>query len=144
MAAPDRARSILNRIVSAGIQVSVDDFGTGHSSLAHLRNLPTQEVKIDRSFVADLIVEPHDRMIVLAAIQLGHSLGLRTVAEGVETTAVHDALRELGCDHAQGYLLRTATARGGRDLAPRGRWAPGRLAIVTWHGAKATLPRAIS
>jgi diguanylate cyclase (GGDEF)-like protein len=104
MAAPDRARSILNRIVAAGIQVSIDDFGTGHSSLAHLRNLPVQEVKIDRSFVADMIVEPHDRMIVLAAIQLGHSLGLRTVAEGVETTAVHDALRELGCDQAQGYL----------------------------------------
>lgn len=104
MAAPDRARSILNRIVVAGIQVSIDDFGTGHSSLAHLKNLPAHEVKIDRSFVSDMTVSINDRMIVLAAIQLGHSLGLRIVAEGVETKAVHDALLEQGCDHAQGYL----------------------------------------
>lgn len=104
MAAPDRARSILNRIVVAGIQVSIDDFGTGHSSLAHLKNLPAHEVKIDRSFISDMTVSTHDRMIVLAAIQLGHSLGLRIVAEGVETKAVHDALVEQGCDQAQGYL----------------------------------------
>jgi EAL domain-containing protein (putative c-di-GMP-specific phosphodiesterase class I) len=104
MAAPDRAKSVLKRIVAAGIQVSIDDFGTGHSSLAYLRNLPVHEVKIDRSFVSDMTVSPHDRMIVLAAIQLGHSLGLRVVAEGVETSAVHETLRELECDEAQGYL----------------------------------------
>jgi diguanylate cyclase (GGDEF)-like protein len=104
MAAPDRAKSVLKRIVAAGVQVSIDDFGTGHSSLAYLRNLPVHEVKIDRSFVSDMTVSPHDRMIVLAAIQLGHSLGLRVVAEGVETSAVHETLRELECDEAQGYL----------------------------------------
>jgi EAL domain-containing protein (putative c-di-GMP-specific phosphodiesterase class I) len=104
MAAPDRARSILERIVAIGIRVSIDDFGTGHSSLAHLKNLPVHEVKIDRSFVADMTVSPHDRMIVLAAIQLGHSLGLQIVAEGVETREIHNSLKELGCDYAQGYL----------------------------------------
>jgi diguanylate cyclase (GGDEF)-like protein len=104
MAVPDRAEEALERIVAAGAQVSIDDFGTGHSSLAYLKNLPAQELKIDRSFVADMAVSSHDRMIVLAAIQLGHNLGLRIVAEGVETTAVHEALRRHGCDQAQGYL----------------------------------------
>lgn len=104
MAAPDRARAIITRIVAAGVRVSIDDFGTGHSSLSHLKNLPVHEVKIDRSFVTDMTVSPHDGMIVRAAIQLGHSLGLRIVAEGVETSDVNDALRELGCDYAQGYL----------------------------------------
>ncbi len=98
MAAPDRARAIIERIVAAGVRVSIDDFGTGHSSLSHLKNLPVHEVKIDRSFVSDMTTSPHDRMIVRAAIQLGHSLGLQIVAEGVETSEVNDALRELGCD----------------------------------------------
>jgi len=104
MASPDRAASVLKRLVTAGVQVSIDDFGTGHSSLGLLRSLPVQEVKIDKSFVADMTVSAHDRMIVLAAIQLGHSLGLRVVAEGVESPAVHDELRGQGCDQAQGFL----------------------------------------
>jgi diguanylate cyclase (GGDEF)-like protein len=104
MAAHDRARAVLKRLVAIGVRVSIDDFGTGHSSLAHLKNLPAHEVKIDRSFVTDMTVAPQNRMIVLAAIQLGHSLGLEIVAEGVETREVHNALRELGCDYAQGYL----------------------------------------
>jgi EAL domain-containing protein (putative c-di-GMP-specific phosphodiesterase class I) len=104
MAAPDQARSILERIVALGVRVSVDDFGTGHSSLAHLKNLPVHEVKIDRSFVSDMTTSPNDRRIVRAAIQLGHSLGLEIVAEGVETAEVDAALRELRCDFAQGFL----------------------------------------
>ena len=104
MAAPDRARSILKRIVASGVRVSIDDFGTGHSSLAHLKSLPVHEVKIDRSFVTDMAVSAHDRMIVQAAIQLGHSLGLEIVAEGVESSEAHKALQELGCNYAQGYL----------------------------------------
>jgi diguanylate cyclase (GGDEF)-like protein len=105
MAAPDRARRILERIVALGVQVAIDDFGTGHSSLAYLKNLPVHELKIDRSFVADMTASRHDRMIVLAAVQLGHSLGLRVVAEGVETEDVATALQELDCDFAQGYYF---------------------------------------
>ena len=104
MTVPDRARRILERIVALGVQVAIDDFGTGHSSLAYLKNLPVHELKIDQSFVADMTSSRHDRMIVLAAVQLGHSLGLRVVAEGVETEEVATALYELDCDLAQGYF----------------------------------------
>ena len=104
MGAPDRARKMLDRIVAIGVEVAIDDFGTGHSSLAYLKNLPVHELKIDRSFVTDVTVSQHDRMIVLAAVQLGHSLGLRVVAEGVETQEVDAVLRDLGCDQAQGYF----------------------------------------
>jgi EAL domain-containing protein (putative c-di-GMP-specific phosphodiesterase class I) len=104
MAAPDRARATLERIVALGVQVAIDDFGTGHSSLAYLKNLPVHELKIDKSFVSDMTGSQHDRMIVLAAIQLGHSLGLRVVAEGVESREIDIALRELECDFAQGYF----------------------------------------
>jgi diguanylate cyclase (GGDEF)-like protein len=104
MAVPDRARRILERIAALGVQVAIDDFGTGHSSLAYLKNLPVHELKIDKSFVADMTASQHDRMIVLAAVQLGHSLGLRVVAEGVETAEADIALRELDCDFAQGYF----------------------------------------
>jgi diguanylate cyclase (GGDEF)-like protein len=103
MAVPEQARRILDRIVALGVLVAIDDFGTGHSSLAYLKNLPVHELKIDRAFVADMTSTRHDRMIVLAAVQLGHSLGLRVVAEGVETEEIATALRALGCDFAQGY-----------------------------------------
>jgi diguanylate cyclase (GGDEF)-like protein len=104
MADPKRAQSVLDRIVSTGVRVSIDDFGTGHSSLAYLKHLPVHEVKIDRSFVTGMTLSPHDRLIVEATIQLGHNFGLGVVAEGVETLEIHDALRTLGCDRAQGYL----------------------------------------
>ena len=104
MAAPDRTRKILDRVVAIGVQVAIDDFGTGHSSLAYLKNLPAHELKIDRSFISDMTRSQHDRMIVLAAIQLAHSLGLRVVAEGVETKDADTLLRDLGCDVAQGYF----------------------------------------
>jgi len=103
MADPERARSILDDIAKAGIHISIDDFGTGHSSLAYLKDLPVDEVKIDRSFIADMSVSRNSRMIAKATIQLVHSLGLRVVAEGVEDAEVHSELRGLGCDYAQGY-----------------------------------------
>ncbi|MGH3066307.1 MAG: putative bifunctional diguanylate cyclase/phosphodiesterase [Gaiellaceae bacterium] len=103
MADPERARSILDDIAKAGIHISIDDFGTGHSSLAYLKDLPVDEVKIDRSFIADMSVSRNSRMIAKATIQLVHSLGLRVVAEGVEDPEVHSELRGLGCDYAQGY-----------------------------------------
>jgi EAL domain-containing protein (putative c-di-GMP-specific phosphodiesterase class I) len=104
MADPERARSILADIAGAGIRISIDDFGTGHSSLAYLKDLPVHEVKIDRSFIADMSVSRNNRMIAKATIQLVHSLGLQVVAEGVEDAEVHSELRGLGCDYAQGYF----------------------------------------
>ncbi len=104
IADPERGRSILDRIAATGVAISIDDFGTGHSSFAYLKQLPVTELKIDRSFVTGMAASPHDRVIVEAAIHLGHSFGLEVVAEGVETTETDEILRELRCDRAQGYL----------------------------------------
>ena len=104
MADPERAQSILAQIADAGVRVSIDDFGTGHSSLAYLKDLTVHEVKIDRSFIADMSVSRNSRMIAKATIQLVHSLGLQVVAEGVEDADVDSSLRGLGCDYAQGYF----------------------------------------
>ena len=88
-----------------GVRLAIDDFGTGHSSLGRLRELPVSTLKIDRSFVADL---PDDRgaaAIVVAIIQLAHSLGVQPLAEGIETQEQLDFLLEHGCELGQGYLL---------------------------------------
>jgi diguanylate cyclase (GGDEF)-like protein len=104
MADPERTHSVLERLAGIGFRLSVDDFGTGHSSLAYLKNLPVDEVKIDRSFISGMATSPQDRMIVRATIDLAHSLGLSVVAEGVETREVQALLRGFGCDAAQGFL----------------------------------------
>jgi diguanylate cyclase (GGDEF)-like protein len=104
MADPDRAQSTLERIAATGVRISIDDFGTGHSSLAYLKSLPATELKIDRSFVSSMTISRQDRLIVLATVKLAQSLGLRVVAEGVETEDIQNALRAIGCDCAQGYL----------------------------------------
>ena len=104
MGDPERAKAVLDHIVATGIRVAIDDFGTGHSSLAYLKDLPVHEVKIDRSFISGMAASPHDRLIVQATIQLAHSLGFQVVAEGVETAEVRNALREMGCDYAQGFF----------------------------------------
>jgi len=104
IADPERARSILDRIAATGAAISVDDFGTGHSSFAYLKDLPVGELKVDRGFVAGMAASSHDRAIVEASIHLAHSFGLEVVAEGVETTETHELLRRLGCDQGQGYL----------------------------------------
>ena len=105
MADPERSLPVLRELHSMGIQLSVDDFGTGYSSLAYLRRLPIDEIKIDRSFVQGMSTDLGDLAIVRAIIDLGHSLGLRVVAEGVEEEAARDALRTLRCDDLQGFLL---------------------------------------
>ncbi len=94
---------VLHRLSKLGIGLSVDDFGTGFSSLVNLRNLPVNELKIDRSFVADMMNKHDDDVIVRSTIDLAHNLGLVVVAEGVETPEILQRLADLGCDVAQGY-----------------------------------------
>ena len=105
MADRDRARSILTRLREGGIQISVDDFGTGYSSLSYLRELPIDELKLDRSFVSPMVDDARAAALVASTIGLAHSLGLRMVAEGVETEVAYRELRRLGCDLAQGYFM---------------------------------------
>jgi diguanylate cyclase len=98
-------RAAFERLRRAGLHVSIDDFGTGHSSLAALRRLPAAELKIDRAFVSDLASSEQARSIVAAVLKMAKTLGLRVVAEGVETEAQRDLLVEMGCDELQGYLF---------------------------------------
>ena len=103
MGDPARATDVLQRLHDLGVSLSIDDFGTGYTSMAHLRRLPIDELKIDRSFVIAMIENEHDAVLVRTAIDLGHNLGLTVVAEGVEQAAHVSALRALECDVAQGY-----------------------------------------
>lgn len=105
MADRDRARTILHRLRDLGVQISVDDFGTGYSSLAYLRELPIDELKLDRSFVFPMADDARAAALVVSTIGLAHSLGLRMVAEGVENAAALAELTRHGCDQAQGYHL---------------------------------------
>jgi diguanylate cyclase (GGDEF)-like protein len=105
MVDPDRAAQTLRRLRAMGVGVAVDDFGVGHTSLSYLKTLPLESLKIDRTFVTNLLEDDRDAAVTRAVIQLGHDLGLVVVAEGVETGAVRQRLRELGCDEVQGYLI---------------------------------------
>jgi diguanylate cyclase (GGDEF)-like protein len=102
---PERARDVLDLLRSMGIGLSIDDFGTGHASLAYLQRLPVAELKIDRGFVSGMIHSAGDEAIVRSTIDMAHHLGLRVVAEGVEDGPTLSRLRELGCDVAQGFHL---------------------------------------
>ena len=99
------AVATMHALRALGVKLSIDDFGTGHSSLAQLRSLPVDEIKIDKSFVKGLDVDPDDTVIVRSAIEIGHNMGLVVIAEGVEQLASLGILRALGCDMAQGYLF---------------------------------------
>jgi len=100
----ERSLAVVTALTALGLTVSIDDFGTGYSSLSYLRDLPVAELKLDRSFTADLLVEARTEAIVASTIDLAHRLGLRVVAEGVEHEATLARLAHLGCDESQGYL----------------------------------------
>lgn len=105
MVNPERSMEVLNRIHDMGVNFSIDDFGSGYSSLAYLKRLPVTEIKIDKLFVLDMITNESDRTIVNATIQLGHNLGLQVVAEGIEDQATFEMLKQMGCDLVQGYHI---------------------------------------
>lgn len=102
---PGRALEILTRLSEMGVRIAIDDFGTGYSSLAYLKRLPADEIKIDKSFVFGMATDENDATIVRSTIDLGHNLGLKVVAEGIEDQAAWNLLEEWGCDFAQGYFL---------------------------------------
>ena len=110
-----RCMEVLQRLHDLGVKLSIDDFGTGYSSMAYLRRLPVDELKIDRSFVLGMTTTAHDAVLVRTAIDLGHNLGLTVVAEGVEGAEHVSALRDLGCDIAQGYHF--ARPMGGEQMS---------------------------
>jgi diguanylate cyclase (GGDEF)-like protein len=105
MADSGRSNAVLDDLSAVGVGLSIDDFGTGFSSLSHLKKIPIDEIKIDRSFVMGMHTNANDFMIVRATVELGRNLGLRVVAEGVEDQAVFDRLADFGCDEAQGFYV---------------------------------------
>jgi diguanylate cyclase (GGDEF)-like protein len=141
MAYPDLARNILQKLRDMGVRLSVDDYGTGYSSMAYLRNLPVDELKIDRSFIMGLTTAPNDAVIVQGATALGHNLGLSIVAEGVEDETTLAALKALGVDVAQGFHL-------GRPMPENllQRWIAGRTGALEplTHAPQARLPKITS
>ena len=105
MTDPKKARRLLTELAELGVRIAIDDFGTGYSSLAYLKDLPVSQLKIDQSFVQHMHDDLNDAIIVRSVVDLGHNLGLQTVAEGVEDHETWDQLTQLGCDDAQGYFL---------------------------------------
>jgi EAL domain-containing protein (putative c-di-GMP-specific phosphodiesterase class I) len=105
LADPASAARVLNELRAIGVHISIDDFGSGQTSLGYISTLPIDELKIDRSFIADLQDRPTDAAIVRSIVDLGHNLQLRVVAEGIETDESFEATRATGCDLAQGFLI---------------------------------------
>jgi EAL domain-containing protein (putative c-di-GMP-specific phosphodiesterase class I) len=121
MTDPQRAREVLEQLQRLGLRIAVDDYGTGYCALAYLRDLPIDELKIDRSFIAHIVADPRSAAIVHSTIDLAHALGLKVVAEGVEEEEALAALVTFGCDYAQGYHFSRPLTAG--DFAV---WAEGR------------------
>ncbi len=164
MADTDRAMDVLARLATLGVHLAVDDFGSGYSSLAYLKKLPVDELKIDKGFVREMATDETDGAIVASTVALGHALGLRVVAEGIEDRATWDLLTGMGCDVAQGYHLSrplppdalvrwlhesplglpTLTTPATRTIATGGDLTPGRLTYdlrrLRLHGLIARIP----
>jgi diguanylate cyclase (GGDEF)-like protein len=102
---PEATIAMIEQLATLGVGCAIDDFGTGYSSLAYLKRLPARSLKIDRAFIRDMAVDQRDVSIVRSAIDLGHTMGMQVVGEGVEDDVVRDMLDALGCDQAQGYGL---------------------------------------
>ncbi|MBV8167531.1 MAG: bifunctional diguanylate cyclase/phosphodiesterase, partial [Alphaproteobacteria bacterium] len=132
MGEPDAAIATLRQLADRGIDLAIDDFGVGQSSFAYLRRLPVRELKIDKAFVLKLDQSPEDRAIVSSIVELGHRLGYRVTAEGVEDPGALAFLREIGCDHAQGYLLTRPLAADAFDgFLAEARWPAQTLETAT-------------
>ncbi len=102
---PERAMEVLQRLSAMGLKLAIDDFGTGYSSLAYLKKLPVSTLKVDKSFVINMVHDENDAAIVRTSIDLAHNLGLTLIAEGVEKEEILQCLTGLGCDAAQGHFL---------------------------------------
>jgi len=136
MTDPEQALEILQRLDSMGYQLAIDDYGTGYSSLAYLKKMPLNELKIDRSFVQDLLSDENDAVIVSATINLAHNLGLETVAEGVENKETLAKLKEFGCDIAQGYYInKPLTAEGIDQWLENSDWQLAKTPLVVVNSA---------
>jgi predicted signal transduction protein with EAL and GGDEF domain len=134
MGEPDAAIAVLRRLDAMGIDLAIDDFGVGQSSFAYLRRLPVREIKLDKAFVVNLANSADDRAIVRAITDLGHGLGYRVTAEGVEDAECLRLLGEFGCDYAQGYHIgKPLPSRSFMRVvaASRDRWMPGTAEAVT-------------
>ncbi|MDQ1362190.1 MAG: diguanylate cyclase, partial [Pseudomonadota bacterium] len=101
----DRALDTMTQLSRLGVKLSIDDFGMGFSTMSQLKRLPVNELKVDKSFIMDMIIDESDAVIVRSTIDLAHNLGMQVVAEGVESQEIHDLLQILGCDAAQGYHI---------------------------------------
>ena len=122
---PLHAQEILRTLSGMGLTLSIDDYGIGHSSLAYLKSLPVQEIKIDKSFVLKLADSRGDQILVKSTIELGHNLGLRVTAEGIEDRASLEILRALGGDTGQGYFVsRPVSAEDFEVFFTTSRWSP--------------------
>jgi EAL domain-containing protein (putative c-di-GMP-specific phosphodiesterase class I) len=125
MADPARTMSTLDELHKMGIKLSIDDFGTGYSSLSYLKRLPVSEIKIDKSFVLDMIEDPGNAVIAQSTIDLGKNLGLTVVAEGVENGAIYNRLDHLGCDVVQGFhIARPMDAAGIQEFLTAAAYPP--------------------
>nr|WP_277349823.1 EAL domain-containing protein [Planosporangium thailandense] len=130
MTEPERSREALRQVREYGVKVSIDDFGTGFSSLSQLKQLPADELKIDRTFVQELANDPDDVVLVRSAIDLAHNLGLSVVAEGVEELDALVLLGDLGCDLAQGFALSRPVPA---DELPKASVQAHRAAVAAWQ-----------